>query len=80
MAAMESLNEKATIEGQPWHELRISERQLIVKSLFSEGDGSHVILSDLASVWEEKLEATEVMNRLKVCVCLLNYTFILLFL
>lgn len=56
------------VETQSWRVISIGgqDKEHLVKGLFG-AEGYHVMLSDSVTVWEERMEAPEILQRLKVC-------------
>ena len=56
------------VETQPWRLISTGEQEKehLVKGLFG-AEGYHAMLSDSLTVWEERMEGPEIMQRLKVC-------------
>lgn len=59
------------MQTQSWRVLRVDAASnggagdYLVKGLF-ENAGYHVMLSDSSAIWEEKMEAQDILQRLKV--------------
>ena len=55
----------SSLESQLWRVLQLEGTDYLIKGLFEDA-GYHVMLSDRSSVWEEKMNSSEIIQRSKV--------------
>lgn len=53
------------LETQPWTTLVLDGKNYLVKGLFA-SDSYHLLVTDLAHVWEENMKDKELLDRSKV--------------